>query len=146
MTFPLIKGTATMSVIGSPSSDTDDSGPRRFVTNVLINRCRARNHRNRPTLASRRNTGAIEDPGELVFRRRVISAIARDDQTISRDVRHRLETYGGPGRWTVAVSDGVVAISDAYDDPTGRHVARVITESVPGVARAETIAVVPEQR
>lgn len=82
----------------------------------------------------------------IVARRDLIRTIARDDQTISRDVRHRLETYGGPGRWTVAVSDGVVAISDAYGDPTDRHVARVIAESVPGVARAETIAVVPEQR
>jgi hypothetical protein len=50
-----------------------------------------------------------------------------------RDVRHQLETYGGPGRWTVEVRGGAVTIRDAMDDKTDRHVATVLAEAVRGV-------------
>ncbi len=76
-------------------------------------------------------------PVGMVARRDVVRALSRDDADLARDVRRRLLVYGGPGRWTVRVDDGVVRILDEYDDATDRHVARLLAESVPGVVRAE---------
>lgn len=72
----------------------------------------------------------------VVTRRDLVRALARDDEAIARAVRHRLAVYGGSGRWTVQVRDGEVFIGDAFDDPTDRHVAVVLAESVPGVLAA----------
>jgi CBS domain-containing protein len=77
----------------------------------------------------------------IVTRRDIVRAIARDDATIAADVRHRLEIYGGDGRWHVEVHDGVVSIADEFDDETDRHVAAVLAEAVPGVTRATAVAV-----
>ncbi|MER6663921.1 CBS domain-containing protein [Amycolatopsis japonica] len=66
-----------------------------------------------------------------------VRAFARDDTAIAADVRHHLSVYGGSGRWTVDVTDGVCRIGDAYDDDTDRHVAKVIAEAVPGVVDAK---------
>jgi CBS domain-containing protein len=73
----------------------------------------------------------------IVTRRDLVRVIGRDDSAIAKDVRHKLEIYGGPNRWQVAVHDGVVTIDDEYDDPTDRHVATVLAEAVPGVLRAD---------
>lgn len=75
----------------------------------------------------------------MVTRRDLIRIMARDESSVARDVRNRLETYGGRGRWTVSVTNGVASIGDAYDDPTDRHVAAVLAEAVQGVTRAEVI-------
>jgi hypothetical protein len=48
-------------------------------------------------------------------------------------VRHQLGIYGGPHRWTVGVSGGVVTIQDADDSETDLHAATVLAEAVPGV-------------
>ncbi len=58
----------------------------------------------------------------IVTRRDLVRMLARDDQAIAADVRHRLAMYGVPDRWTVAVHDGAVAIGDEFDNPTDRHV------------------------
>lgn len=79
----------------------------------------------------------------VVTRRDLVRTLARDESSVARDVRNRLETYGGRGRWTVSVVNGVASIGDAYDDATDRHVAAVLAEAVPGVTRAE---VVPRRR
>jgi CBS domain-containing protein len=71
----------------------------------------------------------------IVTRRDLVRMLARDDQAIAADVRHRLAMYGVPDRWTVAVCDGVVAIGDEFDNPTDRHVAAVLAEAVSGVTR-----------
>ena len=76
----------------------------------------------------------------IVTRRDIVRVIARDDDTIAVDVRHRLEIYGGDRRWHVDVHDGIVAIGDEFDDETDRHVATVLAESVPVVVRANAIA------
>lgn len=75
----------------------------------------------------------------IVTRRDLVRVVGRDDATIARDVRHKLEIYGGTGRWDVQVHHGVVTIGDAYDDATDRHVATVLAEAVPGVVRAHTM-------
>jgi CBS domain-containing protein len=77
----------------------------------------------------------------IVTRRDIVATVARDDATVADDVRHRLESYGGQGRWRVDVHDGVVTIGDQFDDESDRHVATVIAEAVPGVVRAHAIAV-----
>jgi CBS domain-containing protein len=82
----------------------------------------------------------------IVTRRDIVRVVARDDVTVGRDVRHRLELYGGGDRWRVDVQDGVVTIVDAFDDETDRHVARVLAEAVPGVVRATAVAARPDGR
>ncbi|RSM57196.1 CBS domain-containing protein [Amycolatopsis sp. WAC 01376] len=68
-----------------------------------------------------------------------VRAFARSDVAIEADVRHHLEIYGGPGRWTVEVDDGAVRIGDRYDSDTDRHVAKLLAEAVPGVVEAKVI-------
>src|SRR5581483_12010995 len=36
----------------------------------------------------------------ILTRRDLVRALARDDQAIATDVRHRLRLYGGPDRWS----------------------------------------------
>jgi CBS domain-containing protein len=69
----------------------------------------------------------------IVTRRDLVRVVGRDDATIATDVRHKLEIYGGPNRWTVDVHGGVVTITDRFDDETDRHVAAALAEAVPGV-------------
>jgi CBS domain-containing protein len=75
----------------------------------------------------------------VVSRRDLVRVVGREDGAIAKDVLHKLEIYGGPGRWQVEVHDGVATIGDTFDDQTDRHVARVIAEAVPGVVRAEAV-------
>lgn len=77
----------------------------------------------------------------IVTRRDIVKTVARDDVTVANDVRHRLEIFGGEGRWRVDVHDGVVSIGDQFDDEGDRHVAKVLAEAVPGVVRATAVAV-----
>lgn len=77
----------------------------------------------------------------IVTRRDIVATVARDDATVAGDVRHRLEIYGGPDRWHVECHEGVVTIRDRFDDETDRHVVRVLAEAVPGVVRANAVAV-----
>jgi CBS domain-containing protein len=79
----------------------------------------------------------------MVTRRDLVGALARDDKSISDDVRHQLEMYGAAYRWTVEVHDGVVAIGDEFDDATDRHVARVLAEAVRGVTAATVVSQSP---
>ena len=69
----------------------------------------------------------------VLTRRDLLRVLARDDLDILADVRHRLTAYGGSRRWTVSITDGAVNIIDEHDDAADRHVAAVLTESVPGV-------------
>jgi CBS domain-containing protein len=74
----------------------------------------------------------------IVTRRDLVRVVGRDDAVIARDVRHKLEIYGGPNRWDVEVRRGVVTLGDRFGDETDRHVAIALAEAVPGVARAHT--------
>jgi CBS domain-containing protein len=77
----------------------------------------------------------------IVTRRDLVRVIGRDDSAIATDVRHKLANYGGPDRWRVDASDGVVELGDEYDDATEQHVAIVLAESVPGVVAVHVVAV-----
>jgi len=81
----------------------------------------------------------------IVTRGDVVRVLARDDAEIARDVKHRLEIYGGSGRWQVDVRDGLVHITDQFDDDSDRHVAQLLALAVPGVVAAETAYAGEEQ-
>src|SRR3954453_13251590 len=72
----------------------------------------------------------------IVTRGDIVRVLAREDVDIARDVRHRLEIYGGSGRWQVDVREGCVHITDQYDDDSDRHVAQLLALAVPGVVAA----------
>jgi signal-transduction protein with cAMP-binding, CBS, and nucleotidyltransferase domain len=77
-----------------------------------------------------------------IVTRHDLMRVGRDDASIARDVRRKLEVYGGPHHWEVHVDHGVVTIGDdATDDQTtdetDRQVAAAVAEAVPGVVRAE---------
>lgn len=74
----------------------------------------------------------------IVTRHDLVRVVGRDDSAIAKDVRHKLEVYGGPARWRVDVHNGVVSIDDKFHDEADRHVATVLAEAVPGVVRADT--------
>ncbi|MEV4603362.1 CBS domain-containing protein [Amycolatopsis sp. NPDC049253] len=76
----------------------------------------------------------------IVTRGDVVRVLAREDTALAADVRHRLEIYGGTGRWKVEAHDGLVRIVDRYDDKTDRHVATLLALAVPGVVGAETVS------
>jgi CBS domain-containing protein len=75
----------------------------------------------------------------IVTRGDIVRTLARTDDAIATDVRHRLEIFGGADRWTVDVNGGVVRIVDAFDSDSDRHVATVLALAVPGVVDAETV-------
>lgn len=81
----------------------------------------------------------------IVTRGDIVRVLAREDADIARDVRHRLEIYGGSGRWHVEVRDGFVRITDQFDDDSDRHVAQLLALAVPGVVAAETAYAGEEQ-
>ncbi len=81
----------------------------------------------------------------IITRGDVVRVLAREDVEIARDVKHRLEIYGGSGRWQVEVRDGFVHITDQFDDDSDRHVAQLLALAVPGVVAAETAYAGEEQ-
>ncbi|RJQ90293.1 CBS domain-containing protein [Amycolatopsis panacis] len=76
----------------------------------------------------------------IVTRGDVVRVLARADEAIAADVRHRLEIYGGHGRWRVEVRDGIVRIVDCYGDESDRHVATLLALAVPGVVGADVVS------
>jgi CBS domain-containing protein len=81
----------------------------------------------------------------IVTRGDIVRVLAREDTDIAKDVQHRLEIYGGSGRWTIDVRDGCVHIVDQFDDDTDRHVAQLLALAVPGVVAADTAYAGEEQ-
>ncbi|HEU5470975.1 MAG TPA: CBS domain-containing protein [Actinophytocola sp.] len=110
------------------SSPAVAAGPGADLTELTAALLKAR-HRSMPIVDGARLVG-------IITRRDLLRVLARSDTDIARDVRHRLEIYGGSGRWTVQVHDGVVTVADEYHDATDDHVAVVLAEAVPGVVRA----------
>ncbi|MBK1783174.1 CBS domain-containing protein [Prauserella cavernicola] len=76
----------------------------------------------------------------ILTRRDLVRMLARTDEALARDIRHRLAFFGGPSRWAVEVSHGEATIIDRFDSETDRHVALVLAEGVPGVLRARCVA------
>ncbi|MFG1643558.1 HPP family protein [Amycolatopsis sp. NPDC049252] len=81
----------------------------------------------------------------IVTRGDIVRVLAREDTEIAKDVKHRLEIYGGSGRWKINVRDGYVHITDQFDDDSDRHVAQLLALAVPGVVSADTAYAGEEQ-
>jgi CBS domain-containing protein len=77
----------------------------------------------------------------IVSRRDVLGTFTRADATIAADVRHRLSSYAGPGRWHVEVEDGQVTLRDPMADPAEEHPASVVAAAVPGVLHVRVLPV-----
>jgi len=75
----------------------------------------------------------------VITRRDLVHTVAEDQAIACGEIRKRLERYGGRGRWTVSVHNGVATITDTQDDAIDRHIVRVLAESVPGVVRAQVV-------
>jgi CBS-domain-containing membrane protein len=74
----------------------------------------------------------------IVTRRDLLRTIARDDDTIARDVRHRLASAGRQ-HWEVTVADGVVTLRGDGADNTEAHIATVIAGAQPGVVGVHVV-------
>ena len=137
---PIKEAAATLAGNGFTALPVVDAGDRLIgiVTEadiaVLARALLDAGHRSMPIVDGSRVVG-------IVTRRDIVRVIARDDQAIAEDVRHRLAIYGGDRRWRVEVHEGMVTIGDQFDDETDRHVATVLAEAVPGVVRATAFAV-----
>jgi CBS domain-containing protein len=71
----------------------------------------------------------------IISRRDILRAMVRSDDTLTKEVQHRLDEYGGGDRrWTVAVDHGVATLVGEYTDDTERAVVALIARTVPGVA------------
>lgn len=69
----------------------------------------------------------------IVTRRDLIGVLTADDASIAMHVQHRLDVYGGPGRWSVEVSDGRVTLTGVTPDDPERDVITALAETVSGV-------------
>ncbi|GAA3048314.1 CBS domain-containing protein [Actinokineospora globicatena] len=72
----------------------------------------------------------------IITRGDLVRLLTRDDEVLATDLRHRLELYGDPTRWTVTVHNGTATITDELNDPTDHHVAEVLATSIPGITSA----------
>jgi CBS-domain-containing membrane protein len=79
----------------------------------------------------------------IVSRRDVVGTLTRADAAIASDVRRRLESYAGPGRWTVSVAGGVVTLADPFGDPAEQHTAAVLAAAVRGVGDVRVVPASP---
>jgi osmotically-inducible protein OsmY len=68
----------------------------------------------------------------------VLRTIARDDQDIAHDIRHRL-AIACRRAWQVEMADGVVTLATEGDDAEDRHVAEVVAAALPGVLEVHVV-------
>lgn len=124
---PSTRAPATVDgVMTTPVVSTARGADASFVAKVMLDE----HLRSLPVLDGARVVG-------IVSRRDLLRTLARDDLLIATDVRHQLAAYGGAGRWTVHVRDGVVSVVDEFDDSDDRHVVKVLAQTVPGVQAVE---------
>lgn len=70
----------------------------------------------------------------IVSRRDILRAVVRGDDTLAREVQHRLDAYAdGQHRWTATVEGGIARITGDFDDDTARAIVTVLARTVPGV-------------
>jgi CBS domain-containing protein len=69
----------------------------------------------------------------IVTRQDLIGLLTLDPEHIADEVRHRLDIYGGPDRWTVELADGTVTVGGISDDDPELGVVTALASTVPGV-------------
>jgi CBS domain-containing protein len=77
----------------------------------------------------------------IVSRRDVLATFTRADAVIATDVRRRLESYAGRGRWEVDVQGGRVTLRDLLSEPEEEHPASVVASGVRGVVHVRVLPV-----
>ena len=71
----------------------------------------------------------------IVSRRDILRGIVHSDETLTREVQHRLDAYAdGRRRWTAGVEGGVVRVTGDYDNDAERAVVEVLARTVPGIS------------
>ncbi|GAB2813788.1 CBS domain-containing protein [Lentzea nigeriaca] len=75
----------------------------------------------------------------VVTRRDLVRALARTDTTVSAEVQHVLDIYGGGRKWTVAVQDGEATIAAENPDAETERVLTALAGSVHGVVRVRVL-------
>jgi CBS domain-containing protein len=71
----------------------------------------------------------------IVSRRDILRSIVHNDETLAREVQHRLDRYADDQRrWTVAVEGGVAMVTGGYDGDAERGVVEVLARTVPGIS------------
>ncbi len=69
----------------------------------------------------------------IVTRPDLIAILTTDDDQIAKEVQHRLDIYGGAGRWRVNVAHGSATIFGATPEDPERNVIAALAETVPGI-------------
>ncbi|AOW92657.1 CBS domain-containing protein [Rhodococcus sp. WMMA185] len=69
----------------------------------------------------------------IVTRPDLIAVLTADDARIAKEAQHRLDVYGGAGRWRVEVADGSALIHGVTTGDPERDVIAALAETVPGV-------------
>jgi CBS domain-containing protein len=70
----------------------------------------------------------------IVSRRDILRSIVHSDETLAREVQHRLDAYAdGQHRWTAAVEAGVARVTGEYDSDAERAVVEILARTVPGI-------------
>ncbi|WP_016881415.1 MULTISPECIES: CBS domain-containing protein [unclassified Rhodococcus (in: high G+C Gram-positive bacteria)] len=69
----------------------------------------------------------------IVTRPDLIAILTTDDAQIAKEVQHRLDVYGGAGRWRVDVAHGSATIFGATPQDPERNVIAALADTVPGI-------------
>lgn len=69
----------------------------------------------------------------IVTRPDLIAILTTDDTQIAKEVQHRLDVYGGAGRWRVDVAHGSATIYGATPQDPERNVIAALADTVPGI-------------
>jgi CBS domain-containing protein len=74
----------------------------------------------------------------VISRRDILRAMVRSDETLTREVQHRLDEYAdGLHRWTATVEGGVARVSGEFSSDTEQAIVVVLARTVPGVAAVD---------
>ena len=70
----------------------------------------------------------------IVTRPDLIAVLTADDAQVAKEVQHRLDVYGGVGRWRVDVAHGSASIFGVTPRDPERNVIAALADTVPGIA------------
>ncbi|CAG7624530.1 CBS domain-containing protein [Rhodococcus opacus] len=70
----------------------------------------------------------------IVTRPDLIAVLTTDDAQVAKEVQHRLDVYGGAGRWRVDVAHGSASIFGVTPHDPERNVIAALADTVPGIA------------
>jgi len=69
----------------------------------------------------------------IVTRPDLIAVLTTDDAQVAKEAQHRLDVYGGAGRWRVDVAHGSASIYGVTPQDPERNVIAALADTVPGI-------------